>query len=47
MTYRLIFKADAKKEWDRLDSTIRKQFKNKLVERIAAPRVESLRLNGM
>ena len=47
MTYRLVFKADAKKEWDKLDSTIREQFKNKLAERIAAPRVESSRLSGM
>lgn len=27
MTYRLLFKAEAKKEWDKLDSTIREQFK--------------------
>ena len=47
MTYRLVFKADAKKEWDKLDSTIREQFKNKLAECIAAPRVESSRLSGM
>ena len=47
MTYRLVFKADAKKEWDKLDSTIREQFKNKLAERIASPRVESSRLSGM
>jgi mRNA interferase RelE/StbE len=47
MTYRLVFKADAKKEWDKLDSTIREQFKTKLVERIAVPRIESSRLSGM
>ena len=47
MTYRLVFKADAKKEWDKLVSTIREQFKNKLAERIAAPRDESSRLSGM
>ena len=47
MTYRLVFKAAAKKEWDKLDSTIREQFKKKLVERIESPRVESSRLNGM
>ena len=47
MTYRLLFKADAKKEWDKLDTTIRKQFKNKLAERITTPRVESSRLSGM
>ena len=47
MTYRLVFKAAAKKEWDKLDSTIRQQFKKKLIERIKNPRVESSRLNGM
>lgn len=47
MTYRLVFKTAAKKEWDKLDSTIRQQFKKKLVERIKKPRVESSRLNGM
>jgi mRNA interferase RelE/StbE len=47
MTYRLVFKTAAKKEWDKLDSTIRQQFKKKLVERIKNPRVESSRLNGM
>ena len=47
MTYRLVFKAAAKKEWDKLDSTIREQFKKKLVERIESPRIESSRLNGM
>lgn len=47
MTYRLVFKTAAKKEWDKLDSTTRQQFKKKLVERIKNPRVESSRLNGM
>lgn len=47
MTYRLVFKAVAKKEWDKLNSTIKQQFKKKLVERIENPRVESSRLNGM
>lgn len=47
MTYRLLFKAEAKKEWDKLDSTIREQFKKKLGERIETPRVESARLSGM
>ena len=47
MTYRLVFKTAAKKERDKLDSTIRKQFKKKLVERIKNPTVESSRLNGM
>lgn len=47
MSYRLLFKAQAKKEWDKLDVTIRVQFKKKLVERIDEPRIESSRLSGM
>ena len=47
MTYRLVFKLAAKKEWDKLDSVVRNQFKKKLVERLESPRVESARLNGM
>jgi mRNA interferase RelE/StbE len=47
MTYRLLFKVEAKKEWDKLDAVIRKQFKKKLVQRLEHPRVESARLGGM
>lgn len=47
MSYRLVFKAEAKKEWDKLDDSIREQFKKKLAQRIVTPRVESSRLNGM
>jgi mRNA interferase RelE/StbE len=47
MTFRLVFKQDAQKEWRKLDSTIREQFKKKLKQRLASPRVESARLNGM
>lgn len=47
MTYRLYFKVEAKKEWDQLDSTVRKLFKKKLAERLENPRVESARLSGM
>ena len=47
MSYRLVFKAVAKKEWDKLDATIRGQFKKKLAERVEEPRVESSRLSGM
>ncbi len=46
-TYKLVFKRDAEKEWRKLDSTIREQFKKKLQERLAYPRVESARLSGM
>ncbi len=47
MTYRLVFKVDAKKEWDDLDSTVRFVFAKKLKERIQQPRIESSRLSGM
>ena len=47
MSYRLVFKVDAKKEWDRLDVAIQKRFKKKLAERIKVPRIESSRLIGM
>lgn len=47
MTYRLVFKQAAKKEWDNLDSTVRELFKKKLIERVENPRIESSRLSGM
>lgn len=47
MSYELVFKQDALKEWKKLDSTISAQFKKKLIERLENPRVESSRLNGM
>ncbi|HLP98245.1 MAG TPA: type II toxin-antitoxin system RelE/ParE family toxin [Sideroxyarcus sp.] len=47
MTYRLEFKTSAQKEWQKLDSQIREQFKKKLVERLAQPRIESARLTAM
>lgn len=47
MTFRLVFKRDAKKEWGKLDASIRSQFKKKLVERIKEPHIESSRLSGM
>lgn len=46
-TYKLVFKEEAKKEWDNLDSTIRSIFAKKLKERIHQPRIESSRLSGM
>lgn len=47
MTFRLVFKQAAKKEWDKLDSTVRALFKKKLIERVENPRIESSRLSGM
>jgi mRNA interferase RelE/StbE len=46
-TYKLVFKEEAKKEWDNLDSNVRSIFAKKLKERIQQPRIESSRLNGM
>lgn len=47
MTYRLEFKTSAQKEWQKLDSPIRAQFKKKLIERLMQPRIESARLTAM
>ena len=47
MTYRLLFKEEAKKEWDRLDPAIREHFAKKLRQRRENPRVNSARLSGM
>ncbi len=45
--YELQFLPSALKEWHHLDKTVREQFKNKLAERLANPRIESARLCGM
>ncbi len=47
MSYELLFKADALKEWKSLDNSIRNQFLKKLKERLTNPRVEPSRLSGM
>jgi len=39
MTYDLQFLPSALKEWQKLGSTVREQFKKKLVERLETPRV--------
>lgn len=46
MTYELGFLESALKEWRKLDSQTREQFKKKLGERLAAPHVPSARLSG-
>jgi len=46
MTYELGFVEDALKEWRKLDSSIRDQFKKKLGERLENPRVPSAKLSG-
>lgn len=47
MTFKLVFKVDAKREWDNLDATIRSVFAKNLKEQIKQPRIESSRLSGM
>ncbi|WP_024302567.1 type II toxin-antitoxin system RelE/ParE family toxin [Pseudogulbenkiania sp. MAI-1] len=47
MSYKLEFKASAKKEWDKLDNSIRQQFKAKLAERLANPRIPTAKLHNM
>ena len=47
MTYELAFVASALKEWRKLATPIREQFKNKLGERLRSPKVPSARLHGM
>jgi mRNA interferase RelE/StbE len=47
MTYELEFSGKAWKEWRKLGSELREQFKNKLVERLANPHVPAARLQGL
>ena len=46
MTYSLKFKEEALREWGKLDSGLREQFKKKLQERLLNPRVPAARLSG-
>lgn len=46
MSYRLKFKDEALKEWHKLDSTLREQFKKKLVECLKTPRMPAAKLSG-
>jgi mRNA interferase RelE/StbE len=46
MTYDLEFHVEALKEWQKLDHTIRSQFKKQLATRLANPHVPSARLHG-
>jgi mRNA interferase RelE/StbE len=47
MTYKLEFLPTARKEWNKLGETIRKQLVKKLRERLEHPRVPSAALHGM
>ena len=46
MTYNLEFKTSALKEWNKLGSTLKEQFKKKLTERLSNPYVPSAKLSG-
>ena len=46
MTYELVFREEAKKEWDNLGQTVRAQFKKKLAERLENPHVPASKLHG-
>jgi len=46
VTYELEFKKTALKEWKKLGSTIREQFKKKLAEVIENPHIPSAKLSG-
>lgn len=46
MTYELGFLESALKEWRKLDSQTRVQFKKKLTERLETPHVPAARLSG-
>ena len=46
MTYKIKFLPTALKEWNKLGSTVREQFKRKLKERISDPEVPGDRLTG-
>lgn len=47
MTYKLAFVPSAQKEWQKLDNSIKQQFKQKLMERLEQPRVPSASLSGL
>ena len=46
MIYELDFKESALKEWNKLDATLRTQFKKKLVEVLKMPHIPKSKLSG-
>ena len=46
MSYKLAFREEALKEWKKLGSTVREQFKKKLIQRLNNPKVEAARIHG-
>jgi len=47
MSYKLFFEKKALKEFNKLNSTIKNQFKKKLAERLENPRVKADKLTGV
>lgn len=47
MTYKLTFLESAKKEWDKLDPSIKNQFKNKLSKIILNPHILNNKLTNL
>lgn len=47
MTYEVLFRESAEKEWIKLDANVRKQFAKKLKERAVCPHIPSAKLSGM
>jgi len=47
MTYRLRFKVEAEKEWRKIDSTIRNQFKRKIEKVLQNPHIPTAKLSGL
>lgn len=46
MIYELEFLEEALAEWHRLDSSVKTQFKKKLIERLEEPRLQSAKLSS-
>ncbi|PPD03634.1 MAG: type II toxin-antitoxin system mRNA interferase toxin, RelE/StbE family [Methylobacter sp.] len=46
MTYKLKFLPSAKKEWDKLDNSVKIQFKGKLKKCLVNPHIQSNKLRG-
>lgn len=46
MSYKLQFNPKALKEWNKLNNTIKEQFKKKLKERLETPKVPKDKLSG-
>lgn len=46
MTYSLAFRAEALREWQKLDPNLQMHFKKKLIQRLEQPRVVGAKLQG-